>query len=251
MPDRIKIKEIVSIFSTHHERGKISTIKNRFAYGLSFATNGKIVYHKDQATITEDSEHVVLLPMGESYWLQCTEKGDFPLINFTAVEPLTKDILAFSLSRHAVLTDKFHSLREAFFAYGNTARAMSLFYDLLDTLAHENGKAEPNAVKLATEYILAHFADETLSAERIAAAAGVSDAYLRRLFRTSYGMPPKAYLQDVRIRRAKELLSLNFLSVGEIASACGYASIYHFCRAFKTQCGQTPKEYSRTYPGTL
>ncbi len=248
MLENIKIKEILSVYSAYHKEGKISHIQNRFSYGLSFAASGRIVYRKGEKITTEDTSHAVFLPMGGTYDLKCTAEGHFPLINFTTVEVLREDILSFPFSRHGAFTDKFHSLREAFFSYGSTARAMSILYDILDELSRENTVSEHRAVTYATEYMLKHFSDAALSTQALASAAGVSDAYLRRLFKERYETSPKAYLQSLRLRHAKELLSLGFLSVGEIAAECGYASIYHFCRAFKSEIGMTPTEYAKRYP---
>ena len=248
MTKNIKIKEIVSVYKTYHKEGNTSAIKGRFAYGLSFTSGGKIVYRKDGVCVTEDSAHAVLLPMGETYSLRCTAEGHFPLINFTVIEPIGKDIITLPFSRYSLFAERFHSLREAFFAYGSTARAMSILYDIFDELSREDSEREPRAVKLCAEYITAHFSDPSLSVERLAEIAGVSDAYLRRLFKNVYGEPPKAFLQGIRIKRAKELLSLGFYSVGEIAAKCGFSGIYQFCRAFKAETGFTPGEYARRYP---
>ena len=150
-----------------------------------------------------------------------------------------------------LIPERFHCLREAFFAYGSTARAMSILYDIFDELSREDSESEPRAVKLCAEHILAHFNDPTLSIEALAERSGVSDAYLRRIFKNAYGAPPKVFLQRIRIKRAKELLSLGFLSVGEVAAECGFSGIYQFCRAFKAETGFTPKEYARRHPAVL
>ena len=251
MTKNIKVSEIVSVFTAYHREGDTSAIRERFAYGLSFTSGGKIVYRKDGVCVTEDSAHAVLLPMGETYSLRCTAEGHFPLINFKTVEPLGCDIIALPFSRYSVFSERFHCLREAFFAYGSTARAMSILYDILDELSCEESKREPHAARLCAEHIMAHFHDPSLSIEALAEVAGVSDAYLRRVFKDAYGTPPKVFLQGVRIKRAKELLSLGFPTVGEVAAKCGFASIYHFCRAFKSETGLRPKEYARRYPAVL
>ena len=251
MTKNIKVSEIVSVFTTYHREGDTSAIKGRFAYGLSFTSGGKIVYRKDGVCVTEDSAHAVLLPMGETYSLRCTAEGHFPLINFKTVEPLGRNIIALPFSRYSTFADRFHSLREAFFAYGGTARAMSILYDIFDELSREDSESEPRAVKLCAEHILAHFNDPSLSIEALAERSGVSDAYLRRIFKNAYGAPPKVFLQRIRIKRAKELLSLGFLTVGEVAAECGFSGIYQFCRAFKAETGFTPKEYARRHPAVL
>ena len=58
-------------------------------------------------------------------------------------------------------------------------------------------------------------------------------------------MPPAKYLQSVRIRKAKELLTLNIYSIGEIAEMVGYSSVYYFSKAFKKETGVPPSEFLR------
>jgi AraC-like DNA-binding protein len=33
--------------------------------------------------------------------------------------------------------------------------------------------------------------------------------------------------------------------VTAISETCGFASVYHFCRAFKTETGLSPSEYAK------
>ncbi len=44
---------------------------------------------------------------------------------------------------------------------------------------------------------------------------------------------------------AKQLLTDAFLTVTAVAEACGFCSVYHFCRVFKERAGMTPTQYAR------
>ena len=91
----------------------------------------------------------------------------------------------------------------------------------------------------------------TLRAEEIAAAAGVSEVYLRRLFLKETGKSPMAYLQHERIAEAKRHLSRTDASVTAVAALCGYSDVYVFCHAFKRETGKTPTEYRTETRGIL
>ncbi|MMZ71403.1 HTH-type transcriptional activator Btr [compost metagenome] len=51
------------------------------------------------------------------------------------------------------------------------------------------------------------------------------------------------FIDDTRIRRAKELLSNSDLMVREVALQVGYESAHSFTRLFKKLTGMTPQEY--------
>ena len=47
------------------------------------------------------------------------------------------------------------------------------------------------------------------------------------------------------IEKAKQLLIARSCNVEDVAEQCGFSSVYHFCRTFKTRTGMTPTQYSR------
>lgn len=98
-------------------------------------------------------------------------------------------------------------------------------------------------VLAAQEFIRTHLAEADLSAPRVAAAAGVSERHLRRLFADT-GETLAHYVVEQRLRRARELLVATDRprSVAEVALAVGYVSPAHFSRAFRAHFGQTPSD---------
>ncbi|WP_373759111.1 hybrid sensor histidine kinase/response regulator transcription factor [Bacteroides heparinolyticus] len=60
------------------------------------------------------------------------------------------------------------------------------------------------------------------------------------------GYTPVAYIQRIKINKAKSLLDGNpQMSLGEIADNSGFSDYSNFVRAFKNVCGITPTEYRR------
>jgi two-component system response regulator YesN len=71
-------------------------------------------------------------------------------------------------------------------------------------------------------------------------------AYVSGLFARESGMSLHAYLQELRLTKAQELLGDPRLTVAEIAAATGYASAGWFRHAFKKHVGLSPSEWRRS-----
>lgn len=94
-------------------------------------------------------------------------------------------------------------------------------------------------------YLQRHFV-AGVSLEQAAAEAGMSPSAFCRLFKAETGLTLTAYLNDLRIGKARELLADRRFSLLEIALACGFSNQYHFIRTFKKFTAMTPGNYRRT-----
>ncbi len=81
-----------------------------------------------------------------------------------------------------------------------------------------------------------------LSVGAVADEVGLERTYFSSLFKRTTGLSPHAYLSDLRIRRACELLRKGEKSIFEIAEAVGL-DYRNFARVFKAKVGQCPKDY--------
>ncbi|MBK4216791.1 helix-turn-helix transcriptional regulator [Paracoccus caeni] len=86
---------------------------------------------------------------------------------------------------------------------------------------------------------------EDIGLDDLAAAVNLSPFHFSRMFKQSFGMPPRAYLVRLRIERACELLETTDLPVTYIANEVGYSSNQVLARAFVKQKYVTPSEYRR------
>lgn len=98
-------------------------------------------------------------------------------------------------------------------------------------------------VQSARNYIQEHFADEELSAGKIAEAVGVTPNYLSRIFKSITGDTCVSFLGKVRLDEAKKLLRDSSFKSYEVAEAVGYKNPNYFGAMFKRYTGYTPKEY--------
>lgn len=77
----------------------------------------------------------------------------------------------------------------------------------------------------------------------LAKQCGVSDSYLSTSFRKETGMTVTDCINKTRIRQALILLNTSELSIGDIASRCGFPDANYFSRVFRKQQGLSPKQY--------
>ncbi|MFN8372285.1 MAG: AraC family transcriptional regulator [Anaerolineae bacterium] len=103
--------------------------------------------------------------------------------------------------------------------------------------------SEHNALVQAQHYLQTHYAED-ISLETLALVAHLSPFHLSRLFRERLGLPPHAYLNQIRINRAKEQLNVG-RSIAETALATGFVDQSHLNKAFKRIVGVTPGQYRK------
>ena len=82
--------------------------------------------------------------------------------------------------------------------------------------------------------------DRPVSVAELAAAAGLSESHLHRLFLRETGTTPHKHLVATRLERARELLRTSPLSVKEVGARSGFRDLPNFCRLFKRAYGVTP-----------
>ena len=89
--------------------------------------------------------------------------------------------------------------------------------------------------------------EEILSASAISKAReNISYSWFRKVFKDYTGYAPAKYFQELKLRKAKQLLVGTSLSVKEISFMLDYKSTEHFFSSFKKRTGFTPLEY-RSY----
>jgi transcriptional regulator GlxA family with amidase domain len=80
---------------------------------------------------------------------------------------------------------------------------------------------------------------------------GLTSRTFNRRFRQATGVSPQAYLQNLRITHAQELLKHSNLGVGEIAWQIGLQDASYFSQLFRRHCGMSPLNYRQAVRGKL
>lgn len=103
------------------------------------------------------------------------------------------------------------------------------------------------AVRRAQEHLEASL-DTRVSLEELGRLTGLSRFHLARAFTAEVGMPPHAYLAQVRVLFAKTLVRAGY-PLREVAARCGFADQSHLSREFKRLTQVTPGGYARALRG--
>lgn len=79
--------------------------------------------------------------------------------------------------------------------------------------------------------------------EELAMKLNISYSWFRKVFKDYTGYAPAKYFQELKLRKAKQLLVGTSQSVKEISFMLNYKSTEHFFSLFKKRTGFTPLEY--------
>lgn len=84
---------------------------------------------------------------------------------------------------------------------------------------------------------------EQQSVKDYAKLCNMSTCWFIHCFKAYTGMTPQQYITDIRITKAKELLSDSSFNITEIASIVGYDNPFYFSRIFKKNTNLSPRDY--------
>jgi AraC-like DNA-binding protein len=100
-----------------------------------------------------------------------------------------------------------------------------------------------DVVERARDYLHDRFAERVQIGD-VAEVCGINPFRLIRLFHRLVGVPPYAYLVQLRVNRAQALLCQG-MSVSDVAYRCGFSDQSHLTRRFKRAMGMPPGQYVR------
>ena len=247
----LAVTEISGVYTPTYFEKEIIDMKNRKWYGLSLAIDGEIAYTLNGKTYISNKNTMIFLPKDATYKLNCYKPGKFALVNFLCDEKFSIDeFLEIPIYDPDGFLHIFKVMENLFlFETPNKKfELMSLFYSMLSKLYTNTEKRRfYPIIKSGTEYMEKNISDPNLSNENIAKAAGVSEIYFRKLFKSQFGVTPHAYMQQIRINKAKAMLENGNEQIETIYCDCGYNNIYYFFKVFKEKTGYTPTEYREKF----
>ncbi len=94
------------------------------------------------------------------------------------------------------------------------------------------------------DYIQRRYA-APLRLSQLATRANLSSTRFSHLFAECMGMPLSTYVTQVRLERARELLTGSMRSVSEVSFACGFSDSLYFSKTFRKAFGLSPTKYRR------
>lgn len=108
------------------------------------------------------------------------------------------------------------------------------------------GKSTRSTMEKIVRYIRDNYNHE-LRLESLAEIFGYNSAYLGKVFHQHTGENFNNYLDDIRIKEAKRLLSEEDYKVFEVAEMVGYSNINYFHNKFKKYVGMSPLSFKKLH----
>ena len=85
-----------------------------------------------------------------------------------------------------------------------------------------------------------------ITLEDIAAIASMNSQHFLRMFKQVYSITPHQYLIDLKLKKARQLLENNDLTINDICQCIGFESAFSFSVLFKKRFGMAPSHFRKT-----
>ncbi len=115
---------------------------------------------------------------------------------------------------------------------------------ILEFFIKQNENPNYSAVQYVKYYLEENY-DQPVELEQLAGKVGLSQNYLRTLFKEQVGKTVLEYSLDVRMEKACQLLKNRSLKVKDVSQAVGYENVSYFGMLFQKKYGVTPNEYRK------
>lgn len=87
---------------------------------------------------------------------------------------------------------------------------------------------------------------ETVTLDDISIKTGFSKSYIKTKFKQEINKSIVQFFIELKIERAKKLLSHENKTVNEISDELGFSSVQYFCRQFKLRTNMSPSSYANS-----
>lgn len=122
---------------------------------------------------------------------------------------------------------------------GQICGLVSISRDLRTPSSHD---VAVKALRRAVEHVRDNLA-ETIRVADLAAAAGLSQAQLKRRMRNAFGLSVMQYVLRARVERATELLTDTVLPLADVAIMAGFYDQADLTHRFARLTGETPAQF--------
>ena len=112
------------------------------------------------------------------------------------------------------------------------------------------GKEIETVIKKAKIYMVENI-DKPVDFEQLVVELHVGYSWFRRMFRHYTGLAPGQYFLQLKLNKAKKLLSETMLPVNQISLLVGFESQYYFSKCFKKKIGVSPLQWRQFSRGEL
>lgn len=240
---------ICSILQDQSIQGTRQMVRRRF-HGFILKLRGATEYAAGEDRWLLEAGQILFVPQGSCYQIRQVEPGYSYVVNFTC--PVEMEMGKLPLPAGMDITQPAEKMLRSY-QRGSAYGALSCLYGILEkTERRYVSPGEKQLLEPVLAYLQQHLTDPEIDISCLADLAGVSQVYLRRVFKKQQGVSPAGFLIRQRLQLAQELLlSGEQLTVSQVAAMAGYRDALYFSRLFKRQLGLSPSEYRALHKNDL
>lgn len=219
---------------------KLNTHAHSYAQ-LILPIHGILYIETDHKKLTLKDEHLFFLPPDCKHTFSADKGNEFLVLDISTNIIKKSDIKKLIGGKEILFDDKWKAIRYLFLNEANNKKSSSsitnLFLYCYDFITNEN---IPDSIK----YINEHFAED-IDLKKLAVIEHYNISYYTEWFKNKMKVSPVDYIQNLRVRKAKELLLNSNLSILQISQMVGYDYNSSFTRVFKYLEKVAPSEFRK------
>lgn len=243
----IRVKDIHTIIHYTPKTMRFAA-KNRKDHIIGIQLTGKAAHYFADHQFTLDENCIYFFNQKEDYKVEVAEKGLCFSVHFTTYAPIEAKSFCINIKDNAAILRILNSIEQQFRKEGKCStkclRDLYRLFGCFEDIYSKQYLPKDMRILKAKEYLNLHFSED-LCIARAAAEYGVTQRRFNDIFKQNFHTTPNQYLIDHKIGLAKKLLCSGELSIGDVASLCGFDDIYYFSKTFKKITGQTPRDYRK------
>lgn len=223
---------------------------SRYVFLIALEGNGSMGVGTETRPISEGEAHL-LFPHQIHYYIDLPENFTWLYITFE-LEGSARQVLELWRSGGRCLDAASKELLKKFLdRYEDqngldASIALGRVFEAMETAAPARNLVTPDAdlVARVKKHVMENLEGD-LAMPALAEAMGVSESYLRAVFRDGAGVSLGNFVRSVRLVQATYLLEQDKLDLGMIAEKTGFGSLTSFTRAFRRMYEMTPSSYRK------
>ena len=256
-----KIPLVLRMLGIHFEQDTILRETGLPMWQIFFGVSGKGIFHVEGKQFVLQKGYAMILPPDTAH--SYTAEGNEWTVHFLGFSGNSCQKLLTDLGMYRAGS---YRIRKPELCFAHLQRMVDIIsakdadqnrhlsaelYSFLLTFAHESSFIlssdtghSPGLVQDIIHYLEEHYAED-LSLTLLSEQFLRTPEYLCSFFKEETGQTPMRYLIQIRIGRAKWLMTEEpMLTVKEIGERCGFHSPSYFGKVFREQTGMTPLMFS-------
>lgn len=222
----------------------------RYVFLIALEGNGRMGVETSTRQIHEGEAHL-LFPHQIHYYIDLPDHFTWLYVTFELEGP-ARQILELWRDGGRKMDEASRKLLLEFLAQFEkgdglgASIALGKVFESMESADPAANSAEPDADLVAQikKHVMENLEGD-LAMPGLSKAMGVSESYLRAVFREGAGVSLGNFVRSVRLVRATYLLEQGELDLGVIAERTGFGSLTSFTRAFRRMYEMTPSSFRK------